>query len=415
MVQELSVTSKYEPRISDVAKSYINASEKETCDLSLCSQYHLVKIAVELSSFTLSHLSKDAILEVKTLFCRLGKIIKIYDLEACDIDFLLQATPDARCSLAQKWVPDEVQRLAKCQDFRDMLIRAADGFFPCDFEKTISLHVANIESIATAMGYSAISPASPELGPPWVKKGKEASASLRRFIQDMADGPYLVPSIGSTESRDRAFSRRYSEFIELSDDRQRDFVDVIEPSQADRSVDAIYVPTFKQFPLLECSADAKDGLKPSCFKGQSFVMQALNLGISMRSHVSGSAPLTLAGMKFIDSIDGVEASEEQILMRGGLIISSYQLGDYHSLAETAAGVCHFHQMQSIIKESNPIYTNNSVQSLEEVSPVVYLSLAIGHMLKTINDESVDVFSFISNKVLEYVTSRVSSLAKRSCI
>jgi hypothetical protein len=398
-----------------VAKSYISALEKETCDLSLCAQHPLVKNAVELSQFTLSHLSKNAILEVKTLLSRLGKMVKKYDLRASDIDFLLQATPDARCSMAPKWVPDEVERLLKCQDCRDMLLRAADGFFPKDFEKTISLHVANIESITTAMGYSAISPALPELGPPWVKKGKEASASLRRFIQDMAGGPYLVPSIGSSEGWHRAFSKRYSEFVKLSDDQHRDFVDIVDPSQEDRPVDAIYMPTCKQFPLLECSVDEKEGLEPSCFTGQSFVMQALKLGVNMRSHVSGSAPLTLAGMKFLDSVDGVEASEEQIFMRGGLIISCYQLGDYHSLAETAAGVCHFHQMQSIIKESNPIYTNDSVQSLEELSPVVYLSLAIGHMLKTVKDESVDVFSLISNKVLEYVSSRVSCLAKRSCI
>jgi hypothetical protein len=368
--------------------------------------------ANDLSSFSLTHLSEESKKEIKYLSGQIGKLIQKYNLQPEDLEFILEAVPDSRSLLIPKWTSDAKERLEKIQQFITICKDASRGVFSDVFNHPASL-VCDIETLSTALGYCALCPRSPQLGPPWVKKSKDrAPESVRACIADIDQGEFLVNSIGESKPWVRAFPARFSEFVDISPEEaeKSSLVELYQKTHLEPTQTLLIAPHIQ--PSLGKALERRQGLKPRCFTGQSYPAKSINMGVHMRSHVSGSAPLTLAAMSFLDSLGKNTISEDRLFTRAGLIISTYQLGDYHSFAETAAGVAHYHQMNFMKQDPSGFYVSDQVQCLEQISAPVFLSLALGHMLRTVDGQYAEEFQRMQQPILEAVGSRVG-VSKRA--
>ena len=251
-----------------------------------------------------------------------------------------------------------------------------------------------------------------KLGPRWIKREGSPSQNLFDFILQMHRSGFKVTEIGSIKAH--AFRRRYSEdatkknwetinpinihtnqVSSIDDENQGRFLPPIERY--------IGIPQSNQSPLPNSSAP-QIGLAPTMYNIDSYVTRGILSGVSMRAHASGSAPLTLAAMQFINS-QGIKPNiidEEELAIHAGIIIATYEAGDYHSPAETAAGFCHYHQ--TIKKER--IYVTNTKpedeQYLDEIEPKNFLAMAVGFLSNIVSDDKIDEFNALSQKVAELV-------------
>ena len=374
--------------------------------------YHIKK-ACELSKLTMDSLSEESKNEIKHLFAQMGKAIAKYNLNAEDIEYLLLAAPDARCRMIPKWTEERERRLEFIKEFIEASLNASRDIFSPEFDENIESWSIDIETICTSLGYCAIAPNSAELGPPWIRKGSPAPESLKIMVKEIDKGQFLVPAIGDQAKESHAFPSRYQEFVKL-DEASKDVkthAKIRCDIEAPEDLSTIICGACEQPAVAKGDFLSKEGLKSSAFTKDSYVMRGLQSGVHMRSHVSGSAPLTLAAMDFLDAIDSPKASERQIQLRGGLLVAIYQLGDYHSLAETAAGVSHYYQMRHIKDGKEAVFVSDQVHYLQQLSPANFLALALGQMLSVISDETIESFQKLQQNLLEKVHSRVSSRRK----
>lgn len=397
-------------KVDELAQATIPAIRPK---IQVTDQNSLMQISNELSLLTLDNLSMEAKQEVKNLLCRFGHLVEKYDLTEIDLDFLLKATPDARSLLVPKWTENSDERLQKIAEFRQVLLNAKDGKYPLNFESKARILAEDLESFATAIGYSGLDPHSPTLGPFWVKKEGVASENLRSFIQAFGEGNYITCAIGETDKSAHAFPSRSQENIQdhhLKEVLSKD-AEILKHSigkQIDQDAKLVFVGSHNQASIDDLSI-SKPGLDPRSFSTESYVSRAIESGVAMRAHVSGSAPLTLAALNFFDRENNHNTTEDQLFIRAGIIISTYQLGDYHTIAETAAGISHYHQQ----REHQQIYSaedlegNLTTENLEQVSPITFLSVGIGHMNKVIDLPKVEEFTKTSQRLLDCVSSQLA--------
>jgi len=386
------------------------------------TQLHTLEPTRALARFTLEHLSDAMHTEVKQLCTSFGTMINMYGLTAEDLEFLLEAVPDARSECVSKYTPDREQRLAKIETFRKLLLAAENEEFPSDFNANIEVHMINLETFMTALGYTSLPSSSqfPEqLGPSWAPlKSGTPTQRLKNFVARMAQ--FRVAPIGSGEAY--GFPTRGVEDSMEAVKKQTVKVEVFHPDLQSAASDSvhptvveeehhIFIPEGLQDSLPGASAAAQKGLPERMFIGNSYVTTGLKEGVSMRAHVSGSVPLTLASMHFCDVAGGFSAKtqkeeELRLQMRAGFLTAIYECGDYHSPAETAAGVAHYHQTIAnkriyVHEQAEGVKLTNS-QMLEHIPAKTFLGLAIGSMTQIVASKHQDEFAKIADRVLSQV-------------
>ncbi|WP_318473052.1 magnesium transporter MgtE N-terminal domain-containing protein, partial [Photobacterium leiognathi] len=188
--------------------------------------------------------------------------------------------------------------------------------------------LTGIESIATAMAYRSIEAH-------WVDGSSLPTNTDSKLMHETimnVVAPYKVRNINEVycekecERRNRPFQFHV---ITTSDRRMSDASDCDESVKLPKESNPLYIATRK----------ARGGF--------SWVGSAEASNINVRSHVSGTAPLTLAA---ISGLLGDYKFDKQALF-GAIILPQYLRGDYHSFAEGGAGIHHF------MKESHGLRSN----------------------------------------------------------
>jgi hypothetical protein len=319
-----------------------------------------------LSRMVLNHPSTETKQLVKTLFMNFGLLLKKYDLDAKDLDFLLEAVPDARSSFGWKHTSDKNERLKKLETLIDRL-KNFDQV--ADFDAKFSQYASDLDTITTAIGYRSI-------GPGWVINTENPSPQMNNFLSDFRKGNYLIPALGEKEFPNR--SR--------------------EDAMYQQSGHIIEIPTGLQDEVEGGLKGPQPGLPPRFFTIDSYVAKAIQSGVEMRAHTSGSAPLSLAAMQFLQNLGKAktEPLETDLLIMAGLLCATYQLGDFHTLAETTAGVSHYYQTNV-----EPVdFTNEIIEKLQDIPARTFLGLAIGFLRACVDETAQDEFTAVSQGVLE---------------
>ncbi|HVT63471.1 MAG TPA: hypothetical protein VHD33_08305 [Legionellaceae bacterium] len=193
--------------------------------------------------------------------------------------------------------------------------------------------IAGIESIATAMGYRAIYAKWAE--PPFNPETPEQIAMDEKIREIM--GNKLCRSIGEVYT-----ARAKDDLTHQPPTAIKGRVIVVEPEDVSSASETDEVDQQPQATL--DGRIFREEVKDGYF---SWVGAAVAGGINVRGNTSGTAPLTLA------AVDGLCARGEAPLntwlddqaqfeaFAGALAIAPYERGDYHSIAETAAGIRHY--------------------------------------------------------------------------
>jgi hypothetical protein len=392
-----------------------------------------------LGAFVMKNPSKEVVVDIKSHYNDLAKLFIDYNIEADDLEYILWATPEARCTFSIKYSPDKKHRLKMMKAF---LADLKSGHIERSINvNNFSERTANLESILTAIGYRSI-------GPGWVLDDKDEQGKTIerpnnvRAICNSGVSSYLISSLGEDE-----FPKRSDDDADLS------AKDSIVPRR--ELEDSYLIPTQTQAKIDEHSIDPpQEGLAPRCFTKVSYVAQGIDTGIAMRAHTSGSAPLSFAALNFIKNYSnksskimiqkGLETTKErEPIYKGaqshltladtsknkgpstlfvnlseiesqrfkGILVASYILGDYHSFAETMAGAAHYEQQMIYDKyhskqgESIEIYRNTSKNRLVDLSPKCFLGLAAGSLMEIISTESKvqSEFNHLLTDILEEAT------------
>ena len=225
---------------------------------------HAAQASRALARFALEHPSEEIKVLIQDLFSGFGRLILRFNLNPDDLRFLLESVPDARSSFSMKYEPMVPLRYVAVDDAYNMLRDAASGIFPSHFDSNFSDYASDIDTWMTAISYRMI-------GPSWIKNTYKKSEEMSAFIRE--GQPYLIPGI-SKEFPHREQDARY-------------WID-----------DTVFeCPGMTQEPYRDYPV--MDGMPARYFRARSYVANSLMTGIPMRAHVSGSAPLTLAAMKFV--------------------------------------------------------------------------------------------------------------------
>lgn len=192
--------------------------------------------------------------------------------------------------------------------------------------------ISGIETIATAMGYRAVH-ASWTTPPfcPQTPEQKLMASKIQHIIKDK-----LTPPIGDV------YKDRWADDLKANPitngetiiGQQEDVSSASESEQEDR--------------LPKKLLDSRVFRKYAGKKGQySWIGSAEEGGIAIRAHTSGTCPLTLAA---IDGLCSSGSGFRRVWLNhedhfkafaGAVAVATFQRGDYHSIAETAAGIKHY--------------------------------------------------------------------------
>lgn len=215
------------------------------------------------------------------------------------------------------------------QKFKDFLRADPNAIAP---QKLLT----NIETIATAMGYRAIY--ADWVEPPFYPETSEQQ-TMSDVIQSMMQGR-LVRSIGEvyTERGNDDVARALQGNPTLYSPEQLVYGEQQAVSTASE------VDNEDKYP--KKNLDSRTFRKNVDEETRSWVGAALESGIAIRGHTSGTCPLAMAA---IDGLCRTGTSPDTWLMddenfkqlAGALFIPTFVRGDYHSIAETAAGVHHY--------------------------------------------------------------------------
>ncbi len=190
--------------------------------------------------------------------------------------------------------------------------------------------ISKIESLTTSMGYRFVCMESTE--PPCKPRTEEENAMLQRLQELMQD--YMVPRIG-----------------DIYTDRDSDN----KPQPSSETVTTLAPDISSATDSDEAAQKPKERVADIHFRKNitkehlSWLGAAHDSGVHIRAHVSGSAPLTLAAIEslFAFETEEVKASdwfcsnENAKKMSGAIIIATFERGDFHSVAESCAGVYHY--------------------------------------------------------------------------
>ena len=315
----------------------------------------------KLAQFALNNPSDETKELVKSAFKGLGKLLSEYNLTPEDLDLLLNATPDARSIYSKKHTPDRAVRLSLLQDF---IAQLKDFENVDDFDEHFSQYAAEFETLMTAIGYTAVGKGVSSF---------QQSQEVKNLLKDFKESGFLVSYIAQEE-----FPHRTSEYI-----------------FSPLCFRKVTIRGENQAEVAKGLPGRQKGLPSSSFSLESYVSRALEQGIPMRAHVSGSASVTLAMTRFALKNSGQSLDEKTLLRAAGILCATYELGDYHSIAETAAGSSHFYQ--SSVQGMN--FRNTEGQILEQIDPVVFLGLGIGYLSMVVHEEKMGQFDVLADHVI----------------
>ncbi len=346
--------------------------------ITLIDHQDMFEKMCDLSRLALNNPSIEMRELVGKMYTCLGVIVTNYSLDAADFDFLVESVPESRSAFSWHHTPNLDTRREKLENLIHKLHHFKDvEDFANDFREHFAQYAADLETIGSALGYRAIGSS--------VKKDTETqpSENMQRLLADMNKGQYMIPHIGQTEFPHRR-----------TDDASRYSVEYSK----------IKIPRGYQDEIEGGLPGKQMGSSSRLFTVNSYVAKALSHNIPMRAHVSGTAPLTLAGFQFILNegrprlnSNGAEIplDESSLMQLGGLLCATYALGDFHSIAETAAGVIHFYQGYT-----TPLFSNTTVTRLEEVPAKTFYALSFGMLNSIISDRVVDKFNAKTQDLLD---------------
>ncbi|WP_420421384.1 hypothetical protein [Simkania sp.] len=357
---------------SEVVQYYGAHESTSTQKLALEDLKKASQASRELAKFSLANPSAETKVLVKENFRALGRLIEKYQLDVEDLDFLLEGVPDARSDFSWKYTPDREERLAKLE----VLIQNLSHFDEVqDFDKNFAQYAADLDTLFTAIGYRAI-------GPSWIKNTHEPSERIKALVGDFRGSGFLIPALGAKEFPNRS-----------ADDAKN--------SQAPI---AFEIPMGTQ-EKLHNQEEEKEGLPSRLFTFDSYVAKGLSHGIPMRAHTSGSAPLTLAAQRFVLEVNQTQLGESELVQTGGILCATYDLGDFHTFAETAAGIAHYYQ--TVFPDMS--FLNEKISILEEVDPKTFLALGVGFLQSLVSKEDSMEFDSKSFDVIKHYTNKEPQL------
>ena len=248
--------------------------------------------------------------------------------------------------------------------------------------------VTGLETILAAMGYRSIhadwvmEPFAPET---------PAQEKMDRLIKELVV-PHRVPAIGKERYPDRAD-------------------DSIESKPQFKSEEYSLVMGLRRPQLSEASgaeeAVVHERLDERRFReilGWTAVAKAS--GVDIRAHTSGTCPLEVAAVAgFLDDEEWFHNDKEAAAFLASLTIPSFHRGDFHSVAETYAGIHHF------LHERAEKAGKSSEKMKAAISPRDALKGALSALQKTIKKELRHDFGAASSEVIlnakkiKYVPSR----------
>ncbi len=225
----------------------------------------------------------------------------------------------------------------------------------------------------TSIGYRVI-------GPPWVKNKFPPSERVKNFLAKFKEGGYFAPNI-SKEFPFRNIEARVS---------QIHYLPIIE------------IPQGIQDEVIGGRLGEHPGLPLRRYNYYSYVNQAVSSGIPMRAHASGSVSLTLAALKFVmeGGEEKIDLDEDKLIKFSGLLCAVYELGDFHTFTETAAGVANFYQ--NTIKDMQ--FCNDQIKILDQIEPKNFTALSMVFLNSIVSEEKQLTFTQISHEILECAES-----------
>lgn len=322
-----------------------------------------------LARLVLTYPSKETKELVKNAFVSLGFLIKKHGLNAKDLDFLLEAVPDARSPYSWKYTPDRGQRLKKLE----VVLEQLKNFNQVeDFDDNFAQYASDLDTWMTAIGYRGI-------GPSWVENTTDPSKNVKALLRAFKDHNYIVAALGEKE-----FPNRSKEDASWGNHEM-----------------AIRIPLGVQDKVEGETQGPQPGLPERLFTLDSYVAKGLAHGIPMRAHTSGSAPLTLAALQYVmnQGKKRVQPRESDLIKIAGVLCATYQLGDFHTLKETAAGISHFYQ--SYVRRMK--FSNQGTKCLEDLTPKNFLGIGMGYLLSSLSLQAMSQFNWISSELMEIVT------------
>ncbi len=242
--------------------------------------------------------------------------------------------------------------------------------------------ITGLETIATAISYRALDAnwAAPPINP-YPNQHPEESL-MHRKIKALFPKDIFVPCIGAAynmRDEDQINNNPFSTSTEQKNQVQffpddiSDVSDAEYPSAETRPKELLPVRSFKEKPIL--------GMPQ-----HTWPAGAHHGNIPSRSHVSGTAPLVLGVINRLFAIKGhswIEQDNNVRKLAGAILCPTYERGDFHTIAETAAGTEYY------LEARQPGNTKSAL------SPQEAFKCALQHMTSATEEELHAILKKIS--------------------
>jgi hypothetical protein len=254
-----------------------------------------------------------------------------------------------------------------------------------------------IESIATAMGYRVIHAS-------WVVPPFKPETAAQQVMDDVLQKlmkEKLTQYIGAIYTAREGDGNKNVALLSPSDTVQAEQEFVSSATGAD---------TEDQLP--ESALPARTFRKEVRPGHHSWIGAAVDGGIDVRSHTSGTCPLTLSA---IDGLCSIGEWPRATWMRddghvralaGALVIATYQRGDFHTVAETACGVNHY-LMERAIMQGEQV-ENMPLQPQEAFQQAMDMLVAASSKSYADEEDTMSIHSAV-RKQAEVILSRTSAV------
>lgn len=192
--------------------------------------------------------------------------------------------------------------------------------------------ITGIESIATAMGYRAIHAAW--VSPPFTPETPDQQIMDNKIKEVMGDK--LTKPIGAIYT-----ARAKDDLVVSPSPGSREIIGEQEDvSSASENEEEDQIPR-KSIDTRKFRSEVRPG-------HYSWIGAAVDGGVEVRGHTSGTCALTLSAIDGLCSSGKKEPRSTWLddktnfeALAGALTVAPFQRGDYHTIAETAAGVNHY--------------------------------------------------------------------------
>lgn len=263
--------------------------------------------------------------------------------------------------------------------------------------------ITAIETIATAMGYRAIhatwavTPFEPE-----TPAQRLMDEKIQNMIHDKLTKP--IGAIYTARSEDDLIAHPCDDSIEILA-RQGDVSSASDCELED------------QRPIKQLDSRK---FRNEVIQGHlSWIGAAVKGGISVRGHISGTCPLTLSAIDGLCST-GSDPEKSQWLnldrnfnsLAGAVVVATFERGDYHSIAETAAGVNHYLVERAIKQGIKRV--NTPMEPYDAFEYGTYMLVAASPTMKALKDDSLTIKEAM-RECRDLVLSRTQEFPAKSII